>query len=288
MIVLALCVGLLALAPAAVAIDNGVIVFQGNRRSDDGSQTQAIYTMPPSGGPAKRLVAGTQPSISRNGRKIAYVRGIDDAARVWTIDADGGNPHEIADGKLVESEPALSPDGKQVVFVGDPKGLQGTHLFIADVDGSHVRQLTNGSAESEPAFSPDGKRIAFIRPREQELMTMSVNGGDVTMVAGPDGPAPVGDPRSPSYTANGRSLVFSGGRGHGQQIFSVVDDGKSLLPLTKDDVTSLEPSAAPNGSGIAFYRDGNLFTISMLGTEQKQLTSIDKSDGTNSHPSWGG
>lgn len=286
---LALCAGLLALAPAAIALDSGLLAFQGLRRDADGGAKTAIYTMSPNGGPAKQLTPGAQPSISRNGKKIAFIRGDESSSTIWTIDADGGNPREIVDGKLVESEPAISPDGKQVVFVGDTGNLQGTHLYIADADGSGVRQLTRGdSAESEPTFSPDGKRIAFIRAREGELMTMSVSGGDLTRVTSPDGPAPVNSPRSPSYTANGRALVFSAVRRGSSQIFSIVDDGKSLLPLTQEGVTSLEPSAAPNGSGIVFFRDGNLFTMSMLGTDLKQLTSLDRSDGANSHPSWGG
>jgi TolB protein len=288
--VLALCVALLAVVPAAVAIDNGAIVFQGYRHDPDGgNKSQSIFTMAPSGGPAKRIVPGTQPSISRNGRTIAYVRGDDVESTVWTMDANGGNQHQIVFGKLVETEPALSPDGKRVVFVGDTKNLQGTHLYIADADGSGVRQLTSGdSAETEPAFSPDGKRIAFIRPNEAELMTMSANGGDITKVTAPDGPAPIKFPRSPSYAPNGVQIVFSGIRGSEQQVYSVYDNGNSLLPLTKGAVDSIEPSVAPNGSGIVFRRGPNLFTITMLGTDLKQLTSLDPDEGTNSHPSWGG
>ena len=58
-------------------------------------------------------------------------------------------------------DPSPSPDGKKLVFISDIAGTE--QLFIMEVDGSHITQLTRDGADHEdPAWSPDGKKIAFV------------------------------------------------------------------------------------------------------------------------------
>lgn len=69
------------------------------------------------------------------------------------------------------SNPAISPDGKQIVFtrrwVDQVRDRYNSNLWIVDVDGSRVRELTAGSfSDSAPVWSPDGKRIAFLSDRD--------------------------------------------------------------------------------------------------------------------------
>ncbi|MDT7548220.1 MAG: hypothetical protein QOE84_614, partial [Actinomycetota bacterium] len=52
-------------------------------------------------------------------------------------------------------DPALSPDGRRVVF----GVLDGTtqQLWVSDIDGTHRQQLTSGPAfDNTPDWSPDG------------------------------------------------------------------------------------------------------------------------------------
>ena len=58
------------------------------------------------------------------------------------------------------SDPAFSPDGKQIAFArADGRH---THLFVANADGTGIRQITDGAADDlEPSWSPDGKYIVF-------------------------------------------------------------------------------------------------------------------------------
>src|SRR3954469_4553401 len=59
-----------------------------------------LYTMPFSGGEAKKITAGmafnAQPSFSRDGKKIAFISDRGGAENVWIANSDGTNPVQLS------------------------------------------------------------------------------------------------------------------------------------------------------------------------------------------------
>ena len=85
--------------------------------------------------------------------------------------------------------PAISPDGSQIVFartwIDKMKDQSRSNLWIVDVDGSRVRELTRGSwRDSSPVWAPDAKRIAFLSDRDgtNQLHVMYLDTGEVAQL----------------------------------------------------------------------------------------------------------
>lgn len=105
--------------------------------------------------------------------------------------AAGAHPFTVDDMLAMEriGDPALSPDGKLVVFtVSTPDLTANKHrsdLWIANVDGSHVRRLTSDPASDHGArFAPDGKSVYFLSRRSgsSQVWRIAVDGGEATQV----------------------------------------------------------------------------------------------------------
>ncbi len=156
-------------------------------------------------GSSREFTRGNRDSVAKfspDGRTLAFLRADGQRGReVWVMDADGGEarPLDGAPGKVFEF--SWSPDGKRLVISADvdpdapsPEGASNSvpqvtvveriryrydtlgwrgnahaHLFVADLTGNAVRQITDGDwDDSSPRWSPDGSRIAFISGRRED------------------------------------------------------------------------------------------------------------------------
>jgi TolB protein len=77
------------------------------------------------------------------------------------------------------AHPSWSPDGKRLAFdtASCCELRKGSAVYIARVDGSHVRRLARNA--SQPVWSPDGRKILFVRQvtrTNSELFVMNADG----------------------------------------------------------------------------------------------------------------
>lgn len=105
------------------------------------------------------------PALSPDGKLVAYaVKRYELEAgktwsELWVMNADGTAPRQMTGGKNNDTEPAFSPDGKQLLFSSSRDG--GGQLWVMPIDGGEPKKLTSWAPGLASAvWSPDGKWIA--------------------------------------------------------------------------------------------------------------------------------
>src|SRR5206468_2294526 len=156
---------------------------------------------------------------------------------------------------------AWSPDGNRVAFFRQ-SGLLTADVFVAAADGSHLLNLTHGSAQFSwaPDWSPDGTRIVYVAsdPNVEQLVTVRPDGSGAEVGPNTDvGPTrQLGDPQ---WFPDGSVLGFTLTDG----IHVIRPDGSGSRPLLAD-ATGFDWS--PDGRRIVFTRGDDLALAQSDGT----------------------
>lgn len=265
--------------PSAGPLAHGSIVF--TREEPEGGCD--LFTIEPDGTGLRPLTATpsmceTGPAVAPGGSTVAVSLELDDIA---VIDlATSGLRRLTDDPATLDGSPAWSPDGSRIVFFRGPE-MGPSHIYVMNTDGTHVRQLTQGSgSDHNPVWSPDGTRIAFARSGNYayEVYVMDADGSNVkavTSVAAESAPSPVWSPDGSQI-----ALDVDGA------IYVVSADGTGLRRLSPElprGVLDMRPSWSPDGTQIAFTRytnedvaaspeDGDIWIIDADGADATRVT----------------
>ena len=175
--------------------------------------------------------------------------------------APSGKRDESIKAPGVDTEPAVSPNGKQIAFYAydHKKHMGGIHVM--GVDGSHVRHITDNPNDESPAYSPDGKEILFKNGgpnRPDTIYAMGSNGKDRRKITEGWSPAGAGA-YEPSFFPDGRRIAYvaPGPNGHyGDTIYSANPDGsgrRQIVKLSRKGVYNLDNyDISPDGEKIVF------------------------------------
>jgi len=216
-------------------------------------------------------------------------------AGAWYLGRSGARPEgaNLADVTLTqltsepgyEGEPTFSPDGETIAYVSDR--TSNFDIFLKQVSGGPDINITNSPADDvQPAFSPDGKQIAFVSTRESlrdlgyENFGVPPTGGDIWVM-----PALGGNARRiaesgnfPSWSGDGDSIVYMGGRAWNKQIYRVPAGGGEAreVPLKLGVQGNrgrflLFPSLSPGGKWLLFQGTGGVLVAPSAGGEVRVI-----------------
>jgi TolB protein len=183
------------------------------------------------------------PSWSPDGQRLVISLSRDGDSQIYTIPADGGEPFRVSTSKSIDTNATFTADGREIIFVSDRSG--GPQLYKISAAGGAASRLTfEGSYNVNPRLSPDGKFVAFVN-REGgrfRVATLELANGLVSLLT--DGPLD----DSPSFSPNGRTILYeskAGGRG---VLGAVSADGKVKQKLSSQAGDVREPAWGPFGS----------------------------------------
>jgi Tol biopolymer transport system component len=114
----------------------------------------------------RRILAGRgeelDPIFSPDGHRILFTRFLKGRAGLWIVDANGADPHLLADGLDVLGT-SWSPNGQQVaIAAATHKGGDRIRLYVVPADGGRLCQASREEIlPGPPAWTPDGRWITY-------------------------------------------------------------------------------------------------------------------------------
>lgn len=167
-----------------------------------------------------------------------------------------------------ERYPCWSPDGRRFAFTSDRDGTM--NLYVADVDGTNVRKLTDLKAPAV-AYMPSwvGDRIVFGRHADKaEIGSVKADGSD-TQVLGPG--------HDPVLSPDGKRITFTGEAPGGVSVFIMDSDGTHRRQVVPEANSwgAVFPDWSPDGRKLVYaFKVGEgleLFTVDADGDAKPQL-----------------
>ncbi len=137
-----------------------------------------IYVVDINGGTAKALTEdfawNIHPSISPDGKHIAFSSDRDGLSNIWIMDIDGKNLKQISkEKKNIMHSPKWSPDGQYIVAnkgIMSSRSIPAGEIWMYHRSGGAGYQIVKrqyGPADqkniADPAFSPDGKYLYYTK-----------------------------------------------------------------------------------------------------------------------------
>lgn len=213
-----------------------------------GGQGPALYFADIASGRKSPLVTdGTlnaSPSVSPDGRRIAFARAIGANIEIFLCNRDGSAVRRLSNSGGIDTNPAWSPSGQEIAFTSSRAGSP--QIYVMDVEGSNVRRVTfQGEYNDGADWSPDGTRLAYATRAERNRFDIAVL--DLVTLQSARATSGGGSNESPSFSPDGRKLAYASNRGGKTQVYVLdAQTGGALEALTSQGSNS-----SPDWSGYA-------------------------------------
>jgi Tol biopolymer transport system component len=241
---------------------NGVIAFTG--------QSEDVYTVNADGSDYTQITEtanSAAPVYTADGKTIfAQSKGSKLVTQIVYVPAKGGKIH-IIKGTTHGFVPTISASGDRVAYYEYPEGV----IRAIDVDGKHSKVLTD--VGFSPNFSPTDATLAFVRSdsksKGDQVFTMDGQGKHVKQVTSIKNE----NVHWPTWSPDGKSIIFSVGKKHPYDIWMVDATGSNLTQVTDTtDADEDDPAISPDGKLIAYDDHGEIWVMGIDGSNPTQVT----------------
>ncbi len=250
-----------ALLVAGVVAAVGVLAEAGpaQRETFSGPNGQLVYTLShlyvvnPDGSGKRQLTTSTperpirafQPGWAPDGFRITFANtvGTSVGGGIWIINADGTGGGRVPSTQQNDAWPTFSPDGRQIAFVRQAGRF--ASIFVVNVDGTGLRQVTTDVSVEDPEWSPDGSRFTF--SNGFDVYVVNADGTGLTNIATSE----FGNARHPSWSPDGSRIAYA----TLNQVRVLPAGGGAPGALVSGLREVWEVSWSPDGQQIGFVND---------------------------------
>ena len=205
---------------------------------------------------------------------------------IYVMDWDGRDPRRITEHPGSDVDPAISPNGRDIVFTSNRSG--NNDIYLVDSAGGPVINLTNNAGNDGWArWAPNGEHIVFQSNRDGnfEIYVMQRDGSGPTRLTNYPGVD-----QFPDWSQNGREIAFR----RDTDVYVMELPSGETRRLTNAPPLNQMPAWSPNGQHLVFMsaRDGypSVFIMDADGGGQRNLTPKNAGDAdadwVSRAPSW--
>jgi len=184
------------------------------------------------------------PSFSPDGSRLAYASNRSGNMDVWVSGSDGSQPRRLTTTQAADTAPCWSPTGQELAFTSNRTGTP--QLYLMDSEGLNVRRLTTvGNYNDGCAWNPARQysEVAYTARLEAggfDIAVIDLATRQVRQITQGRGSC-----EYPSWSPNGRHLVFSCQR-RGVWSITIADrEGRSVQTLATGPGNNVQPDWGP-------------------------------------------
>jgi len=180
------------------------------------------------------------PAWSSDGQNIAFSSSRTGNTEIYSVTSSGGNLRRLTENKGPDVSPTWNPKtNAQIAWVSGRTGLP--QIYTMASDGTNATRITDQGYAVSPSWSPNGQFLAFAwvrhygpgAPGASDIYIMDIASKQWAQLTH-DG----GRNDFPSWSPDGRHIVFQSNRTGKLQIWTMLADGSEQRQLTKSGESS--------------------------------------------------